>query len=333
MTSVRNISRRRILSISAAAAGMALLPGLSRARATGSDPVVWRGHVLGAEASMELHHPDRNHAQALLRAALAEIERLEQIFSLYSTDSALARLNRDGALAAPPVEFVELLSASRRFHQITDGAFDPSVQPLWLLFQAHFARPDADPSGPSHDAIDNTRAHIGFDRVVIGDDRIVLPRGAALTLNGVAQGYITDRVVDLLRRGGMDHSMVNLGEARAIGPRPDAQPWRIGISDPAAPDDIKETLDVIDRAVSTSGAYGFTFDAAGNFHHLFDPRSGLCPALYRSVTVTSPTATAADALSTAIAMTDEAAARRILASFADTRAIMYGQNGERIAIG
>ena len=32
-----------------------------------------------------------------------------------------------------------------------------------------------------------------------------------------AQGYITDRVADLLRQEGYDHAMVELGETRAIG--------------------------------------------------------------------------------------------------------------------
>jgi thiamine biosynthesis lipoprotein len=68
----------------------------------------------------------------------------------------------------------------------------------------------------------------------------------------------------------------------------------------------------VDRAVSTSGGYGFRFDAAGRFNHLFDPRTGGCADLYRSVTTVSCTATAADALSTAFSLMPEQRIRSLL---------------------
>ena len=54
-----------------------------------------------------------------------------------------------------------------------------------------------------------------------------------------------------------------------------------------------------DRALATSGGYGTPIDAAGRYTHLFDPRDGNARPRYRSVSVMAPTATAADALSTA----------------------------------
>jgi FAD:protein FMN transferase len=62
------------------------------------------------------------------------------------------------------------------------------------------------------------------------------------------------------------------------------------------------SLPIVDRAVSTSGAYGFQFNAAGRFNHLFDPRTGACADRYRSVTTISRNAAAADALSTAFSL-------------------------------
>ena len=47
-----------------------------------------------------LHHPDPAAAEALIGASLAEVARLERQFSLYDPDSALVRLNREGALDA-----------------------------------------------------------------------------------------------------------------------------------------------------------------------------------------------------------------------------------------
>ena len=54
----------------------------------------------------------------------------------------------------------------------------------------------------------------------------------ALTLNGIAPGYMTDRIVELLKNEGLDHALVDLGEIRVIGSRADREPWRAGIRDP-----------------------------------------------------------------------------------------------------
>ena len=120
-----------------------------------------------------------------------------------------------------------------------------------------------------------------------------------LTLNGIAQGYATDRVVALLRAEGIERSLVDMGESRALGARDKGVPWRIGVADPDAPERVSETLELVDNAVATSGAYGFRFDPEGRCNHLLDPKSGGSAGLYKSVTVIASTATAADGLSTA----------------------------------
>ena len=129
-----------------------------------------------------------------------------------------------------------------------------------------------------------------------------MPSGMAVTLNGIAQGYITDQVVDLLRAEGIDHSLVDMGETRVIGTHPDGRPWDVAIADPDEPSHIATVLPIVNRAVSTSGSYGFRFDPSGRFNHLFDPATGACACLYRSVTTVARRATAADALSTAFSL-------------------------------
>ena len=95
----------------------------------------------------------------------------------------------------------------------------------------------------------------------------------AITLNGIAQGSITDRVTDLLRAEGLAQVLVDLGEVRALGRHPDGRAWRVGIADPLAPDRLRETLAIDDQAVATSATTGVRFDAAGRYHHLLNPRT------------------------------------------------------------
>jgi FAD:protein FMN transferase len=297
-----HLSRRRFIGVTAAAAGLGLVPFGHAAKAEGQ-LVSWHGQAMGAVASLQVHHHDRAAAERLVERALAEVHRLEQVFSLYREDTALVALNRHGILVAPPADLVAVLAECRRCWEMTGGAFDPTVQALWILYRDHFSRADADPQGPKERELRRALERVGFGQVTFDANRIVLPRrGIGLTLNGIAQGYVTDRVVDILRAGGIVSSLVDMGEPRVVGFRPSGEPWRVGISDPDRPERIGETLEVADQAVATSSAHGFRFDHQGRFNHLFDPRTGMSAELYHSVTVTMPSGTAADALSTAFSL-------------------------------
>ena len=289
------LTRRRALGLVAAAAGLPL--ALRGTRAT-AEVVTWRGRALGAPATLILHHPDRPAAERLVAACVAELDRLEGVLSLYRPDSALCELNRAGALAAPPPELVAILADCRRFHAATAGAFDPTVQPLWRLYADHFQAGGSE-AGPPPAAIAAALGKVSLDAVAASRDRIAFGRsGMALTLNGIAQGWITDRVVDLLRAAGVTLTLVDMGEIRALGDDAGA-PWRVGV------DGDDRMLALADRAVATSAPAGFAFDPAGRFTHLIDPRTGATPARFARVTVTAPTAAEADALSTALALVDD----------------------------
>ncbi len=299
-------TRRRFISILAGCAALGPLPG---ARAA-TDPAVsvWRGLSMGAAASVRIVHPDRTQAQALLGECVRELARLEAIFSLYRPDSALTRLNAAGQLRDPPQELVELLSFALALSQRSGGAFDPTVQPLYRLYADHFAAPGAAVGGPAPAAIARVLRSVDFAAVELRADRIRLGRpGMALTLNGVAQGYVTDRVADRLREAGFDDVLVDLGEARALGRRPDGSAWQAAIADPDRPGRTLFALPLGDApgafpALATSAGRGTCFGSDPRIHHLLDPRTGHSANHWQSVSVAAPRATLADGLSTTLAL-------------------------------
>jgi thiamine biosynthesis lipoprotein len=295
----RRLGRRRALSLIAAAAGLPLLAG--RESRAAAPAVRWHGTALGADASLTICHPDRALARRLIGLALREIERLEAVFSLYRSDSALGILNRDGALDRPPQDLVALLGAAKRWGDWTHGAFDVTVQPLWRLYAAHFTRRNADPAGPPPDQVERARDLIDYRAIRLDTGRIALTRpGMAVTLNGIAQGYITDRVTELLRAEGLSQVLVNLGEVRALGAGQDGQGWRVGIADPLRPGRLAGTVEIQDRAVATSSARGTVFDRAGTAGHILHPDTGADGSGFLSASVVAARAQDADALSTAL---------------------------------
>lgn len=340
--SAQRFTRRRFIRVSAAAAGLALLPAAlisssGQFVAAAADPErhlrVWRGVSLGADAMLQIYHPDATAADRLIERCLVEIARLERIFSLYVDDSAITRLNRDGRIAEPPLEFVELLGQSAEISRLTGGAFDATVQPLWNLYAGHFSKPDADPAGPARANIDAAARRIGFSALEIDPREVRFSRAdMAITLNGIAQGYITDRIVGILRDAGIDRSLVDIGETRAIGDRPAGGPWIVGLEDPVRPGQVASRIEIENQAVATSGGYGTQFDAPGHFNHLFDPATGRTSWRYLSVSVVAPTATTADALSTAFSLMSLDKTRRVVDAL-DIKAYFTLPGGARISQG
>lgn len=320
-------SRRNVLKVVAAALALPIGVLALRQVAGAPQPVRWAGETMGTPGSITLWHRDPDVARRTLARMQVEVERLERIFSLYRPESEIVRLNRDGRLLSPSRDMVAVLEASRRISEASGGAFDPTVQPLWLLYSAYFdAHPEAT-RGPESREIDAARAATGYAAIDAGAAGVGFARqGMAITLNGIAEGYITDRITDLLRNEGFDYAMVELGETRALGAAPDGKPFPVHLMNPTSPQNTNRVVELADLALSVSGGYGLRF-AQSDLHHIFDPATGLSPHTLLDVAVTAPTATAADGLSTAIFVAGEGAAPRILAAYTGAKATITRADG------
>ncbi|OAN73559.1 thiamine biosynthesis protein ApbE [Jannaschia sp. EhC01] len=304
------MQRRRFLTITAGATCTAMFTPIASSAMTR-----WEGVALGAEASITLDHPE---ADRLIALARAEIERLEEVFSLYRTSSSLAQLNANGVLAAPPFELLECLSLVSRVHATTQGAFDPTIQPLWAVYAEHAARGGT--GLPPEEARASALGVVGWQNVQFDPSEIQLHPGAALSLNGIAQGFIADRVAALLRGEGLTDVLVNTGELNAIGGDPRGGPWRVNLRDPIDPSG--PAIDLADASLATSAPLGTVFDTTADIGHILDPRTGMpAPTRWGSVTVSAPHAAVADALSTAFTLLDQAEIDAALAHWRTARVV------------
>lgn len=304
-----SLSRRRFLVLTAGFT--ALATGPSAAAPTRADIARWRGTALGSAASITLAHPD---GRRILGNVLAEIARLEAIFSLYRADSALSRLNREGSLIDPPFELVECLGLAGSLHRLTGGAFDPTVQPLWAAYAEAFAAGRT----PTADEISAARARTGWTRVLVEPVRIALHPGMALTLNGIAQGFIADKVTGLLAGDGLDDVLIDTGELRALGGRPGGGDWPVTLAGG------RGQVPLRDRALATSAPLGTTFDQAGRIGHILDPRTGAPGGRWTQISVSASSAAVADGLSTAFCLIGRAEIDAALAGFPDARLVSTG---------
>ncbi len=332
----RSFTRRRMLHIAAgASAAVWFLPTSLSGPSADETPRrhVWRGHALGAEGVLTLYVDDPHHAARLVDRVVGEIRRLEGIFSLYQPDSSLSVLNRLGRLDAPPPDLTRVLAEARRYSDASGGAFDVTVQPLWDLYAAHFARSGADPDGPPHSDLERALDLVDYRQIRFDEQQVALLRPEmAVTLNGIAQGYITDRVTELLKDAGLTSVLVELGETRATGAHPRGRPWRIGVRDPEVPDSFWRVIELSDAAIATSAGTGTAFEETGRHHHIFDPRSGLSAGRYLSVSVRAATAIAADALSTTLSALHPERIREAIAVAGNVDVLALSRDGRLIQV-
>ncbi|KAB1075530.1 FAD:protein FMN transferase [Methylobacterium planeticum] len=269
------------------------------------------GLALGTTVALTLAGRDEADLEAALREGFRAIRAVEAAASLFRTDSALARLNRDGILRAPDPLLVTQLRFALDLAAASGGAFDPTVQPLWTLWAGHAARGGR----PADAALRETTASVDWRRVRLEPDAIRLEPGMGLTLNGLVQGFAADRVMAVLEAHGIADAFVDTGEFGARGQHPDGTPWRLGLADPRAPHAIAEVLTPFSGFASTSGDYATSFSPDHADHHIFDPATGRSPAALSSVTVTAPTGLLADGLSTAAMVLGPAAGQRLVSDY------------------
>ena len=291
------MKRRRFIRLAAA---FACAPALAQA-------AEWRGIALGARVSVTLHGP-RDATDAALSALPRRLARVERLFSLFDPDSALSFLNRQGGIGRAPAEFLDLLRQADRAHHLTDGLFDPTVQPLWQALAL-----GTDPAA--------ARRLIGWQRVSIDAlGWVRMAPGQALTLNGIAQGFATDLVRQDLAALGFDSALVDIGEQAALG-----GPFRLTLEDPRHGALGQRTLNGGAIATSSPGAL-----MLGTQAHILAP-DGRAP-LWSTLSVEAPSATLADALSTAAVFMDRAALERLKARAGLTRITAVTATGDLLTL-
>ncbi len=286
-----------------------------------------RSAALGTEVEITVLHAQPDVGKAAIAAAFAELDKIEDLMSIYRPESQLCRLNRLGVLDAPHPYLVEVLRQAEAISQHTDGAFDITVQSLWRLYrEAHLSQ-----RMPTADEVAAARAHVDWRQVVIGDHQIRLGNDRArVTLNGIAQGFATDRVLAVLQSHGVCHALLNCGELAGLGEKDPGRPWVAGIQHPRRDDAYIAVAELDGRSLATSGDYASYFSPNYRTHHLFDPRTGRSANELASVSVAAPTGMLADALSTAVFVLGPERGLEVIQQFAGADAFLVTKDGRAL---
>ncbi len=307
-----------------ALAGIWLTTGRQRAAGTGD---LHREVRLLMDTGVEIVFPGDSPAEArqISGQVFDEMERLENRFSRDQAGSEILALNRGagkGPVGVSP-ETIDLLEQAIYFADLSQGAFDPSIAPLlelWGFSDGNYRVPPESEIEALLPLIDYTQVKTDRSRQEIS----LLREGVCLDLGAIAKGYIVDRGLDRLRREGIGEGFIDAGgDIGIVGPKPDGQPWRIGIRHPREKEKILAVIPLTSGAVATSGDYERMFEEGGQrYHHILDPHTGYPANRLLSATVVASTATEADALSTALFVLGPEEGLKLIESLAGVEAIL-----------
>ena len=294
--------RRQCLRVALGLFAASLSPHLLAAPSTvdkliADKPLVWRQRAMlgfGTTLWLKAAHANSDLLESVLDEAVNAIRQIERQMSLFDPHSALSRLNTRGTLRQPDPDLLAVLALATKVSAQSDGAFDVSMQPLWRLWS------QASEQGvlPSKRAVAQARRRVNWRAVETSPAAIRLNQtGMALSLNGIAQGYASDRVKAILQARGIAHALIDTGETSLLGHAPDGGDWTFGIENAARlATEAPPLLTYDGRAMATSSDAHTTFSADHLHHHIMDPRTGYSPGWWSSVTVLADSCALADAL-------------------------------------
>lgn len=260
----------------------------------------WQVQVVSSGATGQLNQLGRD-----LQVLLLHLDR--EVFSTWTPDSELSRLNRSTPGTAHPLspELLDVLLLSRQIYAESERSFDISIAPLVDLWGFGPAQVSGVPAAAE---IEAAKARLGLAELQIDAAAASATRPArlALDLSGIAKGYAVDKLAEHVLAAGHKSFLVEIGgEIRLQGLRPDQQPWTVAIEAPQGGARTVHTRVAGNGealALAGSGDYRNFRDVEGQrYSHEIDPRSGY-PVTHAlaAVTVVADSAAVADAWATAL---------------------------------
>jgi FAD:protein FMN transferase len=262
--------------------------------------------LMGNNFTITVVAEDNSIAQCHIEAAIAEIKRIERLFTTFSNDSQTSLINANAGIQPVKVdkEVYELIERSIAISKLTQGAFDITYgsidKSLWNFDKGMTRLPSKE------DALKMVHL-INYNNIILDTEELTVylkEKGMRIGFGGIGKGYAAEMAKALLIKQGVTSGIINAsGDLTAWGLQPDGRPWRIGISNPDRPQDVFSYLDISGKAVATSGNYEKYIMIGGKkYSHTIDPKTGLPISGIKSVTVISNNAEFADAMATPIAV-------------------------------
>ena len=260
-------------------------------------------YMLGSPFEMTVVAKDTIQGNIYIDMAVAEVKRIENLISDWIPTTQISQVSKNSGIQPVKVdkEVYDLVERAIKVSQLTSGTFDisyASMDKIWKFDGSMKAM-------PTPEAIKQSVARIGYQKIVLDAKAQTIylkEKGMKLGLGGIGQGYIADKIKDLLLSKGCTSGIVNVsGDINAWGYQTTGKPWTVAIVNPMNKNKVFATFPLENSSVETSGSYEkFVVFDGKRYSHIIDPRTGYPAQGVVSVSVFAKQTEIADALATGI---------------------------------
>jgi thiamine biosynthesis lipoprotein len=259
--------------------------------------------LLGSPFEITVVAKDTVEGNYYVNSAVNEVKRIENLISDWIPTTQISQVNQNAGIVPIKVnnEVFELVERALKISKLTDGAFDISYASMDKIWKFDGSMKEM----PTPEAIKKSVERIGYEKIILDTKNKTIflkDAGMKLGLGGIGQGYIADKVKEVLQAKGCTAGIVNVsGDINTWGSQIDGKPWTVGIVNPVNKNKVFATFPLIDSAVETSGSYEkyVTFNNI-RYSHIIDPRTGYPATGVVSVSVFAKQTEIADALATGV---------------------------------
>ena len=213
--------------------------------------------------------------EKILNECFNMCEDYENLFSKTIATSEISKINTSkGESVNVSKDTFELIEKGLYYGEISDGLFDITIAPVSNLWDFH-----GEGSVPDDSLIKKTINHVSYRNLSLNKADFSVSKldpDLEIDLGGIAKGYIADKLKEYLISQNVKSALINLGgNIITIGTKPDGTPFKIGIKKPFNENEIEATVELNDKAVSTSGVYERCFYEDDKlYHHILNPKTG-----------------------------------------------------------
>jgi thiamine biosynthesis lipoprotein len=260
--------------------------------------------LMGNRFEISVVATDQEHADHVIKLAIAEIQRIEKLLTTFDPNSQTNQINENAGIKSVKVdkEVFELIERSLKISKLTQGAFDltyGSLDKQFWNFDTHMT------SLPKPEDAKWAVKRIDYRHILLNKEEqtvFIQQKGTRIGFGGIGKGYAADKAKQVLKALGIENGIVNAsGDLTVWGTQPNGKKWTVGIADPQHKHLPFASLELSNASIATSGNYEkFVIIDGKKYSHNIDPRTGYPVSGIKSTTIICSNAELADAMATPI---------------------------------
>lgn len=260
---------------------------------------------------------DDDEFDAMWRVICEKFDYYNKLFDIYNEYEGINNLctvNKNAGKSPVSVdrELIDFMTYARSVYDITDGKVNIAMGSVLKVWHDYRDAGIADPENaelPPKELLEEKSHSCDINKVIIDTEKneiYISDENVSLDVGALAKGYAVEKIAKTLKELGYTNVLINAGgNVCAVGYKTGTEKWSVAVSDPKGGSSYPAITKLCDTSLVTSGSYQRYYSVGDKrYHHIIDPKTNMPAEYFVSVTVMAQGSALADAMSTALFISD-----------------------------